>query len=388
MQRSTDKILTTHAGSLPRPHHLAELLIAQSRGEPVDLDELEAAIRQSTDDVVRHQRACGLSVVNDGEQSKVSFMEYRTQRLSGFGYVDAAAAGPTHQFSTMEAQDYPEFYADWLGGRAKRSAQAAPDKVLCCVGPVQWKDFGQVERDIENLRAAAGESDATELFMTALSPATYAPPNLHYRDHDEYLTAIADAMSREYRAIVEAGFVLQIDAPDLGNTYRKRDFTFEQLIAHLERCVEVINYSTRHLPADRIRVHVCCGADEAPHHRDISLADVAPVLMKLRPDGMTIVGANGRHAHEWKVWADVDVPDGKVIIPGVIDSTTNIIEHPEAVAQRIEQYASVLGRENIIAGVDCGFDTVADMGQVDAKIAWAKLTSLAQGAAIATSSLW
>jgi 5-methyltetrahydropteroyltriglutamate--homocysteine methyltransferase len=224
--------------------------------------------------------------------------------------------------------------------------------------------------------------------MSAISPATYAPPNLHYSDDDEYLTAIADAMGREYRAITDAGFVLQVDAPDLANTFRKRDLTHDGLRRHTERCVEVINYATRALRPDQVRVHVCCGADEAPHHRDVNLADVVDILMKLRPDGMTIVGANGRHSHEWKVWADVELPDGKVIVPGVIDSTTNIIEHPQAVAERILNYASVLGREHMIAGVDCGFDTVADMGQVDPAIAWAKLRSLAEGAAIASSRLW
>ena len=224
--------------------------------------------------------------------------------------------------------------------------------------------------------------------MTGLSPACYAPPNLYYRDDDEYLTAIADAMRVEFRAIVEAGLVLQIDAPDLGNTFRKRDYTMPQLLAHLERCVEVINYATRGLDADSVRVHVCCGADEAPHHRDLQLADVAHILMKLHPLGLTVVGANGRHAHEWKVWEEVEIPDGKVIVPGVIDSTTNIIEHPEAVAERIEHYASVLGRENVIAGVDCGFDTVLNMRQVDPRIAWAKLQALADRAAIASRRLW
>jgi 5-methyltetrahydropteroyltriglutamate--homocysteine methyltransferase len=386
MQRSTEQILTTHTGSLPRPHHLAEMLAAHTRGEQVDDEKVDDAIRRSIDDVIRQQRECGLTVINDGEHSKLSFTGYRYDRLSGFAMVDAEKAGPTYNFSTMEAQDYPEFYSHWLGGRGTQPG--ASSEVLCCVAPVEWHGSAAVERDVVNVKAATAGAGAADVFMTAISPVTYAPPNLYYADEDEYLTALADAMSVEYRAIVDGGLILQIDAPDLGNTYRKRDITFEQLLAHMERCVEMINYATRDLPADRIRVHVCCGADEAPHHRDVALADVVHVLMKLRPQGMTIVAANGRHSHEWKVWRDVKLPEGKVIIPGVIDSTTNIIEHPDAVAERIEQYASVLGRENLIAGVDCGFDTVAEMGQVDPRIAWAKLRSLAEGAANASRSLW
>jgi 5-methyltetrahydropteroyltriglutamate--homocysteine methyltransferase len=385
MQRSTDYILTTHTGSLPRPPELAGLLRAHDRGQPVDEQDFEAAIRQSVFEVARRQRDCGLAIINDGEQSKISFSGYRTQRLDGFELVDAKDAGPTYTMSSMEAADYPEFYSHWLGRGIGESPQ-----VLCCTGRIGWRESATVEvkRDIDNLLAAGEEVKAVDLFMTGLSPACYAPPNLYYEDEDEYLTAIAEAMSVEFRAIVEAGLTLQIDAPDLGNTHRKRDYSLPQLLAHLERCVEVINHATRGLDADAIRVHVCCGADEAPHHRDVQLVDVAHILMKLRPAGLTVVGANGRHAHEWKVWADVKIPDGKVIVPGVIDSTTNIIEHPEAVAQRIGQYVSVLGRENVIAGVDCGFDTTLDMRQVDPKIAWAKLGALAEGAALASRTLW
>ena len=385
MHRSTDYILTTHTGSLPRPPELARLLRAHDRGEPIDEEGFEAAIRRSVAEVVRRQRGCGLSVVNDGEQSKVSFSGYRSQRLDGFELVDSGQAGPTYTMSTLEAADFPQFYARWLG----RGIAEAP-QVLCCTGPVRWREgaTAEVQRDIDNLRSAGAGLQAADLFMTGLSPACYAPPNLHYADEDEYLTAIADAMRVEFQAIVEAGLILQIDAPDLGNTYRKRDYTMPQLLAHVERCVEVINHATRGLDADAIRVHMCCGADEAPHHRDVQLADVAHVLMKLRPAGLTVVGANGRHAHEWRVWQDVKVPDGKVIIPGVIDSTTNIVEHPEAVAERVGQYARVLGPENVIAGVDCGFDTALDMRQVDPEVAWAKLRALADGAALATSRLW
>jgi len=389
MKRSTENILTTHTGSLPRSLELATLLLADDRNDVLDREKLESSITQAVHEAVRRQVECGLSVVNDGEQSKASFSSYRLHRLSGFDYVEAERAGPTYTYSTMEAREYPGFYAHWLsGGQVRTPTPASPDKVLCCVGPVEWRDFAPVERDLANLQAATTDCDAADVFVTAISPETYAPPNLHYPTDDEYLTALADAMRREYTAIIDAGFILQLDAPDLGNTYRKRDITIDGLLAHMERCVELINYATASLPADRIRVHVCCGADEAPHHRDIELSKVVHVLMKLRPNGMTIVGANGRHSHEWEVWREVRLPDEKIIIPGVIDSTTNIIEHPLAVAERIQRYASVLGAENVIAGVDCGFDTVADMGQVDPKIAWAKLRSLVEGAAIASERIY
>jgi 5-methyltetrahydropteroyltriglutamate--homocysteine methyltransferase len=389
VQRSTDRMLTTHTGSLPRPLSLVEVLMRPVADDPAGRAHAKEAITGAVADIVGRQLDAGLAVVNDGEQSKVSFVGYRASRLSGFDWVDAADAGPTYTWNEMEARDYPTFFSHWLsGGTVRHQDDPHAGQVLACVGPVGWQDFAQVERDVANLTAATSATGAADVFMSAISPATYAPPNLHYTDEDEYLHAIADAMSREYRAIVEAGFVLQVDAPDLANTYRKRDLTHDELLQHTERCVEVINYATRELPAEQVRVHVCCGADEAPHHRDVNLADVVDILMKLRPNGMTIVGANGRHSHEWKVWADVELPDGKVIVPGVIDSTSNIIEHPEAVAERILNYAGVLGREHMIAGVDCGFDTVADMGQVDPSIAWAKLRSLAEGAAIASSKLW
>ena len=223
--------------------------------------------------------------------------------------------------------------------------------------------------------------------MTAISPGCYLPPNQHYPNEEEYLSDLTAAMEREYTAIVEAGFVLQIDAPDLTCHYRQKDISIDEHLRYMGSRVDAINYATRKLAADRIRVHVCWGADEAPHHRDIPLKAILGELLRLRPTGMTIPGANGRHSHEWRVWEDVKLPDGKIIIPGVIDSTTNIIEHPEAVAERILRYASVLGAENVIAGVDCGFDTSAEMGRVDPRIAWAKLKSLSEGAALASRQI-
>jgi|KBSSwiStaDraftv2_1062776.scaffolds.fasta_scaffold08536_2 5-methyltetrahydropteroyltriglutamate--homocysteine methyltransferase len=385
MNRSSQCILTTHTGSLPRPLSLVELLFAKDAGRVYDPVELDREIKAAVAEAVRKQTEAGVAVINDGEQGKTNFYVYRYQRLSGFELQPAPAGGPP---MASEAADFPEFYQHWLSGGRIRHHQPPASHQLCCTAPVGWKDFSDVERDIANLKAATAGVTPAEVFMSAISPATYAPRNLHYKTEEDYYAALADAMRREYKAIVDAGFVLQIDAPDLTTYYRMAYVTVEEHLKHMGLCVDAINHAVRDLPAERIRVHVCWGADEAPHHRDIPLKEILPELLRLKPQGMTIPGANGRHSHEWKVWKDVKLPEGKVIIPGVIDSTTNIIEHPEAVAERILNYASVLGRENVIAGVDCGFDTVADMGQVDGKIVWEKLKSLAAGAAIASQALW
>jgi len=388
MHRSIDAILTTHTGSLPRPLSVVERLFAKDRGAAYDEAEMAREIRAAVDEAVRRQLEAGLTVINDGEQSKTNFYVYRYQRLSGFEKVPPREGG--HHAISIEAQDYPEFYAHWLSGGRIRHQEPVDPREMCCTGAVGWKDFSYVERDIANLKAATETvgGKVADVFMTAISPGTYVPRNEHYAKEEDYLYAVADAMSREYAAIVNAGFVLQIDAPDLTVYYRQNDVSMADYLKNTARCVDLINHATRDLPADRIRVHVCWGADEAPHHRDVPLKDIVETLLRLRPQGMTIPGANGRHSHEWKVWQDIRLPEGKVIVPGVIDSTTNIIEHPEAVAERIVNYAGVLGRENVIAGVDCGFDTIADMGQVDGRIVWSKLKSLADGAAIASKQLW
>jgi 5-methyltetrahydropteroyltriglutamate--homocysteine methyltransferase len=389
MERSTaGRILTTHTGSLPRPRELLELLLKKEAYLPYDEAVFEDTVRVEVARAVREQAAVGLDVINDGEQSKASFASYRLQRLSGFELVDVADA-PGGAGGMAEADDFPEFYArlwQWGGGNAQ--SDAPPTQTLCCTGPIGWANFSEVERDIENLRAATAEVATAEVFMTSISPATYAPPNLHYETEGAYLDALADAMRREYTAIVDAGFVLQIDAPDLTTMFRLAHMTHDDHQAALALRVDAINRAVRDLPPDQVRVHVCWGADEAPHNLDVPLNDIVARLMQLRPHGLAGPGANGRHSHEWRVWKDVSLPDDKVLVPGVIDSTTNIIEHPEAVAERIVRYASAVGPERIIAGVDCGFGTVAQVGQVDARVVTAKLRSLAEGAAIAAPQVW
>jgi 5-methyltetrahydropteroyltriglutamate--homocysteine methyltransferase len=387
MKAGVREILSTHTGSLQRPASLVALLTAKDRGGTFDRARYEMEVTNAVADVVRKQIEAGISIINDGEQGKISFVGYREQRLSGFDWVKTSegVAPPT---TFVEAQDFPEFYGRLYAFSRSAAASRPADKVLCCVGPIGWRDFAEVERDIANLRSATAGARATDVFMTAISPGTYAPPNRYYRTEEEYLQALADIMAREYKAIVDAGFILQIDAPDLTTTYRLRNVDFAKYRKIISLYVDMINYAVRDLPLDRVRVHVCWGADEAPHHRDAPLRDIIDILLRLKPAGMSIAGANGRHAHEWRVWENIKLPEGKVIIPGVIDSTTNIIEHPETVAERIVRYASVLGKENMIAGVDCGFDTVTDVGQVDARISWAKLRSLSEGARLASAALW
>jgi len=384
MKRSEHEILTTHTGSLPRALPLMAILARNEGGEAVDPAELNAAIRPAVDESVRHQVESGISVINDGEQGKTNFAFYHYHRLTGFEHLPALPTTKIH-VCQAEAVDFPEFFRLRWGSEMARAGGEfkMPTQELCCTGPVGWRDFSEVERDIANFMAATRDLDVADRFMTAISPRTYLPRNEHYSSEDEYLHAMAEVMAREYEAVVDAGIVLQIDAPDLTVYYRMEEITVEQHLEYMGRCVDAINHATRNIPPEMVRVHACWGADEAPHHRDIPLKVIVDELLRLRPAGLMVPGANGRHSHEWKVWDSVKLPADKVLIPGVIDSTTNIIEHPEAVAERIVNYASVVGQERVIAGVDCGLGYLADP-----PIVWAKLCTLSDGARLASGELW
>jgi 5-methyltetrahydropteroyltriglutamate--homocysteine methyltransferase len=373
-----NRILTTHTGSLPRTPALLQALYKSERDEPVDQAQLEKDVEIAVSEAVARQVECGLAIVNDGEQSKINFCFYHYHRLNGFDHRPVPPAARTAAY--MEIAEFPEFYrTSWVAAKG-----APPPKyALCCTASVDWKDFSEVERDLANLKAATAGKDMAEVFMTAISPATYVPPNEFYATEQDYLFAMADVLAREYKAIVDAGFILQIDAPDLTVEYRNSDISIQQHLEFMATRIDVINHATRNLPPDRVRVHVCWGADEAPHSRDIPLKEIVGQLLRLRPHGLMVPGANGRHSHEWRVWETVKLPPDHYLVPGVIDSTTNIIEHPDNVAQRIADYCSVLGRDNVVAGVDCGFA----YNQVDPKIIWAKLRSLTQGAAQASAKL-
>jgi 5-methyltetrahydropteroyltriglutamate--homocysteine methyltransferase len=375
VKRSLERIVTTHTGSLARPPQLLQMLLARDEGQAVDPEVFDATVRQAVTQTVQRQVEIGLTVINDGEQSKISFATYIRERLHGFGGADEPRP------VSLEAREFPEYAA----------RRATPYRRPACNAPVAWKDFSAVEKDIANLQAATAGLQVEEAFLTAVSPGTIVNffPNCYYPTREAYLEAVAEVMQREYEAIVQAGFLLQLDCPDLA--LRSTWFPdlsipeFRTIVAHN---VEALNHATRDIPAERMRMHVCWGAGETPRNHDVPLRDIVDELLKARPAGLSLMGANGRHEHEWKVWQEVRLPDGKILIPGVIDSTTNIIEHPEVVAERLVRYASVLGRENVIAGVDCGFGTNARTDQVDPKIAWAKLRALVEGAELATRELW
>ena len=383
MNRSTNRILTTHVGSLPRPDDLTAMLMARDRGDALDLAAFETRVKQGVAQVVRMQHETGIDVVNDGEWSKPDYSTYVKNRLTGLEGRPTAQGGAGFPAS-RDMSDFPEFAPFRRGGGLAEIARPT------CNGPIGWNDFEAVETDIANLKAAAG--DAAEVFMTAASPGQVArfQDNEYYKSNEEYLWALGNALSDEYRAITDAGFILQLDCPDLGSGWNGqfRNLTLEEFRKVVDMHLEVLDAAIADIPPEQVRLHLCWGNYEGPHNHDIPLGEIIEPVLRSRPAAVSFEGANPRHEHEWNVFEGVKLPDGKLIIPGVIDSTTNFIEHPEVVAQRIERYAAVVGRENVIAGVDCGFATFANAPTVVPSIAWAKLASLVEGARIASGRLW
>jgi 5-methyltetrahydropteroyltriglutamate--homocysteine methyltransferase len=380
MERSTERFLTTHTGSLPRPDDLIRLMFAKEEGVPVEPAALAARIRSAVAEVVRRQAEAGVDVVGDGEQSKPSYATYVKDRLDGFG-------GASHPLQYQDLVDFPGMAKRVFGdpGRARRKTPA-------CTGPIGVRDTRAAQADAENLRTALGGVKAREGFMTAASPGVISLffRDDHYGSHEAYLAAIADAMKHEYETVAKAGFVLQIDCPDLA---MGRHIQFAGLsLAEFRRMarlhVEALNHAVAAIAPDRLRLHLCWGNYEGPHHYDVPLADILDVVFTARPSAISFEAANPRHAHEWRVFERVKLPDGRIIIPGVLDSTTNFIEHPELVAERIARYARLVGRENVIAGTDCGFGTWVGQAAVDADIVWAKLKSMAEGARLASREFW
>jgi 5-methyltetrahydropteroyltriglutamate--homocysteine methyltransferase len=386
MKTSTDRILTTHTGSLPRPRPLIDLILRREKGNPVAANELETEVAKAVDDVVALQVKAGIDVVSDGEMSKPSYTTYIRHRVTGIE-PDPRAAEKGHDIMIgRDSLAHPDY------GSQRRNFSAMP--FPGCVGALRYKDRSALDRDLARLKAAAEKSQPAEVFMTAPSPGilTRFIINLHYPTEDDYVAALADVLKVEYRAIVEAGFVLQIDAPDLGsarnNQYRHlTDDEFRSKIA--ERNIAALNAATEGLPADRMRLHICWGNYEGPHTHDLPLLKIIDIAFKARPQALSIEAANPRHDHEWEDLMDIKIPDDKILIPGVIDSTTNFVEHPRLVAQRIGRYAQVVDRERLIAGVDCGFGTaVRAEPMVADSVVWAKLAALSEGAAIASGKLW
>jgi 5-methyltetrahydropteroyltriglutamate--homocysteine methyltransferase len=386
MKTSTDRILTTHTGSLPRPKPLIDLILGREKGEAIAPDAFEQATAKAVEEVVAQQVAAGIDVVSDGEMSKPSYTTYIRHRVTGIE-PDPRAAEKGHDI--MIGRDllaFPEF--------ANRRGNFAAVPFPGCVGDLRYKDRSALDRDLAHLKAAAAKSKPAEVFMTAPSPGilTRFIINLHYPTEEAYVAALADVLKVEYRAIVEAGFILQIDAPDLAsarnNQYRHlTDDEFRKDIA--ERNIAALNAATEGLPADRMRLHICWGNYEGPHTHDLPVTKIIDIAFKARPQAISIEAANPRHDHEWEDLKEMKIPSDKILIPGVIDSTTNFVEHPRLVAQRICRYAGVVDRERLIAGVDCGFGTAvrADPMVADS-IVWAKLKALSEGAAIASERLW
>jgi 5-methyltetrahydropteroyltriglutamate--homocysteine methyltransferase len=385
MKTSVDRILTTHTGSLPRPKSLIDLILAREQGKPVDPATLEAETARAVDEVVARQVAAGIDIVSDGEMSKPSYTTYIRHRVEGIAPDPRAAEKGRDIMIGRDLLAHPDFVR-----RGNFSAAPFPG----CIGPLRYKDRSALDRDLAHLRAAVEKSKPTEAFMTAPSPGilTRFIINLHYPTEEAYVEALAEVMRTEYRAIVEAGFVLQIDAPDLGsarnNQYRHlSDDEFRSNIA--ERNIAALNGAIAGLPADRLRLHICWGNYEGPHTHDLPLTKIIDIAFKARVQAFSIEAANPRHDHEWEDLMEVKIPDDRILIPGVIDSTTNFVEHPRLVAQRIQRYADIVGRERVIAGVDCGFGTaVRTEPMVADSIVWAKLGALSEGAALASARLW
>ena len=379
MKRSSERILTTHTGSLPRTPKVIELLLAEQHKRGARKAELNAAVAEAIAHVVEKQIECGIDVVNDGEQGRTDYTVHVLDRLAGF---DGESTPP---LGTGDAE-FPE-----LAQLLKHFASPFQYRPAC-TGEVAWKDWAAAQADIDLSKRAMSGANAAELFMTSPSPGQIARflKNKHYKSEEAYVYALADVMKREYRAIVEAGFILQLDCPDLAML--RHTVHLDKSLADFRKIIAVnvaaLNHAVADIPAERMRMHVCWGSTVAPHHTDVPLIDIIDIVLAAKPMAVSFPAANARHEHEWKIWREVKLPAGKVIVPGVIDSTVNTVEHPEVVADRIVNFASVVGRENVIAGVDCGFGTFAGRLQVDSKIVWLKLQSLAEGARRASAQLW
>ena len=381
MKRSESRILTTHTGSLPRSPELQELLRSRLDPKAGEAEEFRTGVDEGVADAVAKQFEIGIDVINDGEQGRVQYATYVKDRLTGFDGEQLLRARPR-----IDMMDFPEFAAQ--SGVSSSATIPWP----ACTGPIAWKDKDAVQRDIQRLQAATSGVKAEEVFITAASPGVIANflVNEHYPSEEEYLYALAEVMKDDYKAIVDSGLLLQIDCPDLAMTRVTQfsDLSQEQFIKIVEIHVEVLQYALAGLAPDRMRLHLCWGNTEGPHHYDVPLKEIINIVLKAPPLGISFEGANPRHAHEWKVWEDVKLPDGKVIIPGVLDTTTNFIEHPELIAERIVRYAGVVGKENMMVGSDCGFGTSAWGRRVESRIAWAKLEAMVEGARLASQELW
>jgi 5-methyltetrahydropteroyltriglutamate--homocysteine methyltransferase len=380
MRTSTERILTTHVGSLPRSQAVTDVLFARERNDVADAAAAAQVISDAVEAVVRKQVAAGIDVVSDGEMSKISYATYIADRFTGFD-------GDTPREPGQDLVEFPRLLEKLakLGSTAKYRRPR-------CVGAIRNKTFAPLQEDLKNFSRGVTAGQPADAFLNAASPGVIAlfQPNDFYETADEYLEAVAEALRGEYEAIVAAGFLVQIDAPDLGMGRHTmyRNATVSEYLAHAERHVEVLNHALRNVPASRVRMHCCWGNYEGPHHHDVPMRDLLPVLLKAKPQALLFEAANPRHAHEWTVFKAAKLPDDKILIPGVLSSTTNYVEHPELVAERLLRFADIVGRERVMAGSDCGFSTFAGFGAVDPDIVYMKLGAMAEGARLASRKLW
>jgi 5-methyltetrahydropteroyltriglutamate--homocysteine methyltransferase len=384
MKRSTDRILTTHTGSLARPDDILEMIRARTAGQEYDPLAFERKTRLAVEEVVRKQVENGIDTVSDGELSKPQFADYVAERWNGM-----EGENPGFRFAGAP-EDVPG-YGAWWRGQASASAFFTGRRPMC-VGPLSWKDRAAVELDIANLKAAAANTGAREAFMPSPSPGIISIriPNQYYPSEEAYLYALADVLKEEYRAIVEAGFLLQVDAPDIAMGrhlffYDLPDSDFRKAI---QLRTEALNHALEGIPEESVRFHVCWGNNEGPHTRDVPLAEIIDIVLTTKAQAFSIEASNPRHAHEWELWQDVKLPGGKLLIPGVVDSLTNFVEHPRLIAQRVVNYAKLVGRENVMAGTDCGFGTFAGSPRVYPEVVWAKFRAMAEGCELASRELW
>jgi 5-methyltetrahydropteroyltriglutamate--homocysteine methyltransferase len=383
MQRSTERILTTHAGSLPRPRDLLGLVRSRARGERIDETAFQARLRQAVGEIVRKQAALGIDVVDDGEFGKPSFVTYVRERLGGLTRQEGERQSPW--IRSREAISFPEFY------KAQAGAVNARQALMACTAPITYRGHKELQTDLDNLKAALAGLDVAEVFVPSISPSNIEDwnKNQYYKTPEEYLHAIGEAMRQEYQAIVAAGFLVQIDDPQLVTHYVVNPTaTIEQCRKWAQMHVEALNYAIRGIPREKIRYHTCYGINMGPRIHDMEAKDIIDIVLKINAGAFSFEASNPRHEHEWTVWEQAKIPDGAVLIPGVISHSTILVEHPELIAQRIARYAKIVGRQNVIAGSDCGFATFAGSDEVHESIVWAKFDALGKGARIASRQLW
>jgi len=385
MKRSTNRILTTHAGSLAQPLDLLEMMDAKLRAKPYDREAYEKRVRNAVAEMVRKQLECNVDIITDGEQSKPSFNAYVADRLSGFESIASSDERISARLKTEEARAFPEYYEKYF---AEHMCGVGPNQPLACTAPIAYKGQDGVRADIANLKAALHGLSPQEVFMPAIAPGFFN--NRYYRSNEEFQFALAEALREEYLAIVDAGFILQIDDPSPTRLYRTEpSLTVAERARDAEIYIEALNHALRGIAPENIRYHTCYGINEGPRIFDIALKNIVGLMLKVNAEAISFEAANARHEHEWRLWENVKLPAGKILIPGVITHCSNIVEHPELVAERIVRYAKLVGRENVIGGSDCGFSSQATFTpEIHPTVVWAKFKAMSEGAQIATKQLW